>query len=47
MLAMHETIPCSRGHIKGNLNASGERIRHLPGNRDCPETDIDESRGER
>jgi len=33
--------------IKGNINASGERIYHVPGNRYYDETKIDVGRGER
>jgi hypothetical protein len=43
--------PESRGphgcRIKGNVNAKGEGIYHLPGDRDYEATRIDPSRGER
>lgn len=33
--------------IKGNINAKGERIFHLPGTRTYPEVRINSARGER
>lgn len=37
----------ARCDIKGNINRSGTRIYHRPGDRNYPETRIDTSRGER
>lgn len=33
--------------IKGNISSSGEKIYHVPGQRDYAKTEIDESKGER
>jgi endonuclease YncB( thermonuclease family) len=38
---------CDGCYIKGNINAQGERIYHVPGSPSYDETDIDESKGER
>jgi hypothetical protein len=39
--------PNPRCPIKGNVNAKGTRIYHLPGSRDYGAVRIDERRGER
>lgn len=36
----------SSGLIKGNINAKGEKIYHMPGQRDYNRTKIDENKGE-
>ena len=38
---------CDGCYIKGNINAQGERIYHVPGSSSYDETAIDESKGER
>jgi len=38
---------CDGCYIKGNINAQGERIYHLPGSSSYEDTVIDESKGER
>lgn len=38
---------CDGCYIKGNINAQGERIYHVPGSSSYDETDIDETQGER
>ena len=38
---------CDGCYIKGNINAQGERIYHVPGSASYDDTVIDESKGER
>jgi len=42
-----ESKRCDGCYIKGNVNAQGERIYHVPGSSSYDETAIDESKGER
>jgi len=41
------SVQCEGCYIKGNINAKGERIYHVPGSPSYDETVVDESKGER
>jgi endonuclease YncB( thermonuclease family) len=45
--ASAQAVPDSKCAIKGNVNAKGLRLYHVPGSRDYEATRIDQSKGER